>query len=692
MLRYGIHDIIIIGGSMKKIILFIIILLIPIMIQAKSCDKDCIIIESVSLVEKTDNASEANEPSYESGSLSLDVKLGKVYDNLKYKVVIKNNTTEDYELDKNSFNSGNEYVSLVYSTSNNSNTIKAGETQTIFLEISYNKLIKDTNFVNGVYKFGDNFTIQLTSNILEEESAQEVPNGKKAIVVNPNTKTGKKILIVLIVFALCAVIALLIKYLPHQKRFVSVYLILIGIISIIPIVRALNKITINITLNVEIDKINYMPCTFDGDMVQGTEFAYGDFIYRYKQEYKMNKESDYNWFLEWVNINEDGWGVIYKDIDSDVEGELTPKMCSSINGKPIVSMSYTFYFMSKITKIDLSYIDTSNVVNMDSTLYYMGGDVYPEVSYDNVKFEMYGLENWDVSNVKNMDQLFYGVGRFTNDITISDYSNWDTSNVENMDGMFYLVGQGYESTTSSNLITDTKLHINGFENWNVSKVKIMCYMFSYLGATAENVYLDLSNWDTSNVENMEGMFEQMGDKSKSVVIKGLDKWNVSKVKYMGGMFDWIGNYNAEEIDIGDLSNWDVSNAEDMSYMFSGFNNRISNPKFFDISKWDTRNVKNMSNMFSFFGEETDKVINIGTLNIYANDINYIFYDAPGINATVNAHTNLSSSSNYSSAFREAATIEGSLIKVNYSRDVTNIDSIIATKSNNSNVIKGELLD
>ena len=43
-------------------------------------------------------------------------------------------------------------------------------------------------------------------------------------------------------------------------------------------------------------------------------------------------------------------------------------------------------------------------------------------------------------------------------------------------------------------------------------------------------------------------------------------------------------------------------------------------------------------------------------------------------------------------FIGAATNPNSLITVNYSRNTTNIDDIIASKSENSNVVKGRLLD
>ena len=45
---------------------------------------------------------------------------------------------------------------------------------------------------------------------------------------------------------------------------------------------------------------------------------------------------------------------------------------------------------------------------------------------------------------------------------------------------------------------------------------------------------------------------------------------------------------------GDISNWNVSNVEDMSYMFMGSKFTGENG---DISQWDVSNVKDMRYMF-----------------------------------------------------------------------------------------------
>jgi len=92
---------------------------------------------------------------------------------------------------------------------------------------------------------------------------------------------------------------------------------------------------------------------------------------------------------------------------------------------------------------------------------------------------------------------------------------------------------------------------------------------------------DVSQWDVSNVEDMSYMFEDCDNFNCD-----LSKWDVSKVKDMRSMFSRCYNFNQ------DLSSWDVRNVKDMNWMFNRclkFNS--------DISKWDVGKVENMGAMF-----------------------------------------------------------------------------------------------
>ena len=168
-----------------------------------------------------------------------------------------------------------------------------------------------------------------------------------------------------------------------------------------------------------------------------------------------------------------------------------------------------------------------------------------------------GLEDWDVSNVKDMHNMFEGCENFN-----CDLSNWDVSNVEDMHSMFW----------------DCKTFNSDLSKWNVSSVEDMSSMF----ADCINFNSDLSKWNVSSVGNMSSMFADC-DKFNS----DLSKWNVSSVGDMSGMF-----YNCENFN-SDLNNWDVSSVKSMSGIF--YNCKTFNS---DLSNWDVSNVKYMNSMFA----------------------------------------------------------------------------------------------
>jgi hypothetical protein len=97
----------------------------------------------------------------------------------------------------------------------------------------------------------------------------------------------------------------------------------------------------------------------------------------------------------------------------------------------------------------------------------------------------------------------------------------------------------------------------------------------------------------------------------------------------------------------------------------------------------------MDYMFFQLGTYASQPVDIGTFKVYASSIYRAFSSASNLNGTINIHTNPTS---YNNAFNSTSTTNNSEVIVNYSNNTTNIDRIIATKSSNSNVIKGSLLN
>ncbi|ADK69689.1 BspA family leucine-rich repeat surface protein [Mycoplasma mycoides subsp. mycoides] len=169
-----------------------------------------------------------------------------------------------------------------------------------------------------------------------------------------------------------------------------------------------------------------------------------------------------------------------------------------------------------------------------------------------------------------------------------------------------------EITSLKELFKDAEsFNDQNVKNWDTSNVEIMESMFE--GAKKFNQ--DISKWNTSNVVNMSQMFKDAKSFNQNINTKySRDKnkynmsWDVSKVKNMQSMFEGAEKFNS------DLYNWDTRKVSAMRDMFNGatsFSKDISNfdvkgvVDFTDMFKNATSFNKNLSNWALYDNEPTD---------------------------------------------------------------------------------------
>ncbi len=225
------------------------------------------------------------------------------------------------------------------------------------------------------------------------------------------------------------------------------------------------------------------------------------------------------------------------------------------------------------------------------------------------------MDSWDVSNITNMEEMFYNVKQFNEPI-----GSWDVSNVTNMRKMFSTMkfNQPIGSWDVSNVTNMAMMFYNNEKfnqpigSWNVSKVTNMQAMFE--GDKQFNQ--PIGSWDVSNVSTMDRMFNNAVSFDKNI-----GQWNVSKVSDMSNMFSGAELFNQ------DLNQWNVSNVKNMCSMFSQafkFNG--------EISSWDVSNVTDMANMFngahSFKGDLSRWDVSQVT------SMSHMFYEADSFNADI----------------------------------------------------------
>ena len=298
---------------------------------------------------------------------------------------------------------------------------------------------------------------------------------------------------------------------------------------------------------------------------------------------------------------------------------------NNFNTSKVTSMGGMFKNCKSLTSLDLSNFNTPNV-----TTFEIGGSgMFAYCS----SLTSLDLSNFNTSNVTDMGNMFLDCSSLTN----LDLSNFNTSNVTDMGGMF----RECSSLTSLDL-----------SSFNTSKVAEIPWMF---GDCSSLTILNLCSFNTSNVTSMLQMFYNCS----SLTSLDISNFNTSKVTNMYGMF-WI----CSSLTSLDLSNFNTSSVADMTHMFHGCSSLTN----LDLSNFNTSNVANMYRMFSGCSK-FQTTINIMNANI----------------------------TDYTGMFSGAATDPNAKITVNYiaaldtiadGQTQSLIDKMIATKSSNSNVVKG----
>ena len=205
--------------------------------------------------------------------------------------------------------------------------------------------------------------------------------------------------------------------------------------------------------------------------------------------------------------------------------------------------SSLFNGLNKVTYIDTSLMDTSNVTTMQN----MFKDCNALTTID--------FSHFDTSKVLNMNSMFWG----SSSMTEFNLSRFDTSQVTNMYGMFY----NCQKVTSYNL-----------SSFHVEKVQNMASVF---GNNKALTNLDLSSFVTTSATAMNDIFNG-SNKIQTLNISNFDRTFASME-------------SLEELDISSFSFTSTTSAKNM------FSNMLKIKKIYVSNSIDATNIGSSSNMF-----------------------------------------------------------------------------------------------
>ena len=183
--------------------------------------------------------------------------------------------------------------------------------------------------------------------------------------------------------------------------------------------------------------------------------------------------------------------VVYLD-----DNGVTIKACPNSNVGDVGTVNGVEYTVVDREMLDQMLLNEEDVTKVCTTLISDMTFLFYENNFNQ------DISSWDVSNVTDMNYLFFGAETFNQPI-----GSWDVSNVINMDKMFSnsQFNQDIGSWDVSNVTDMREMFFNtpfnqDIGSWNVGNVIDMRYMFSHTSSFNQ----DIGNWDVNNVLNCTG--------------------------------------------------------------------------------------------------------------------------------------------------------------------------------------------
>ncbi|MDF7666011.1 BspA family leucine-rich repeat surface protein [Bifidobacterium sp. ESL0745] len=308
----------------------------------------------------------------------------------------------------------------------------------------------------------------------------------------------------------------------------------------------------------------------------------------------------------------------------------------------------------------MSKLKTANVANLDTS---QTKDMFALFWQDPALTTINGLDQWNTSNVINMDSMFSGttvlktIGNPGLDIpasatqanmyagsgltchqagrhhwTDNTYTlDWQEAPDESDSTQCTMTFTGGTAPYHADTSTSTAVpwdHDNSVTTVNVNNgVSVSERGGRYLFARMSKLKTaNVANLDTSQTKDMFALFWQ---DPALTTINGLDQWNTSNVTNMRYLFSSVPNVTA----ITGINGWNTSQVTDMGYMFD----RDTKLTTLDLIYWDTTQITYMDQMLPAnlnalrLGKKTT-LKNAAGNNAFANVGTYTWADKSGISS------------------------------------------------------------
>jgi len=299
-----------------------------------------------------------------------------------------------------------------------------------------------------------------------------------------------------------------------------------------------------------------------------------------------------------------------------------------VNFSKTKDMSNMFSSTRRLATINgLNNIDVSNVTNMTSMFEKNKGITSLDISNWNIQSlddmtlmfatsNIASFPNIDKLNTGSVTKMDYAFKSNSKIESLTSLANWNVSNVKSFKGMFEactsltsLDISGWNTSGAIDLSYFLKGNkklttINGLANINLTNAQDISGFF-YDDIALTNI--DISNWNVSNINNMTSLFEGC---TNLVSTGNLANWDLSKATSLSSMFKSATNLT----DVGNIANWNITNVSDLSSMFNKCDS-LSLSFYNSLNNWNTSNVTNTSYMFSTINWPSDAYLDLSNWNM-----------------------------------------------------------------------------
>ena len=235
---------------------------------------------------------------------------------------------------------------------------------------------------------------------------------------------------------------------------------------------------------------------------------------------------------------------------------------------------------TKLTNVDLSNWDTSSV------------ETFWDIFTSNSDLQTVKM-TFNTSGKTNVQTgyMFSGCTKLENIYLNGDFSGVSTAkymfnhceNLWNLKLNHVSMASGEDSRNYSNVSGNNKAFANCTD---------MSFMFSFCKKLSS---IDMAEWDTSNVTNMDNMFAQLGNNRTDTFVLDVSNLNTSSVTNFKLMFD----ANTKTSDFVGLHKFNTSSATTFEGMFYN----CSAVTKLDLSSFTTTHVTNINNMFYMYNND-----------------------------------------------------------------------------------------